>query len=329
MDTQLCSRCGRPLEEGICPKGHSQRGIRRRSRRRRRLGRWLAFPLLLGVLGGGSYAGLVWYPPFAAADVIGPASADFAKAVRRVRDTNTTFPAEADERAFLTLANAASRARRSVDVARARLEGRTLPGYPIVSSRPAIQLAEDIRERMLDFYTDTIDFLAELQRVSNYVSAIAPLFPTLADLEGTLGNATKSAKVQSTLAAAVPITNTLRAELRATDAPDELGELHERLRATVSGIAGDLEQVGDLVASRGGKAILIRAGPVILSLYGDIRERIASFQNQFSQIPMEALEGGLQKSFATFETKVGRVNVALAGLRDRHGVEGLTIEAAA
>lgn len=321
MSVGTCTRCGRPLEEGACPLGHPQR----RAKRRRRRGRFLVIPVILGLIGGGIYAGLVWYPPYAAADVMGPASTDFAKAVRKMRATIEIFPNESGERPFLALANSASRTRGNLDVARARLDGRTLPGYPIVSARPQIRQANTIRDAMLEFYADSLELLSDLQAVSSYVSAVAPLLPNLSEIEGTLGNAVKRDKVRATVGTAVPIATSLRAGVRAVDPPRELGELHARLRAMVIGIANDLEEVGGLVATRRPDNLVV-AGPVIATLYRDVKAKAASFRQEIAQIPTAALDGGLDERLDEFETSVRAINEALADLRDRLGVDGLTVE---
>jgi hypothetical protein len=325
MSSGLCSVCGAALRDGVCPNGHPQRAQQRRHRRRharrRYRGLWTLLILFL-LAAGGAYVGLVWYPQRAAGEVMRPSSKEFADALETYRATVRGFPpGPTDAQALVDTSNAvltsSPPARDRLAAFGTKLDRREPPNIPVVSSRPPLQQARDVRDQMIAFDTRALEVLARLEAVTGYVTEVAPSLPQLETLGTTLGNPRDPADVRAAVAATTPVADQMLADLRAITPPDELGGLHSSLVAVARRIRADLD---DLVeASRGG------AGPVVTALVQNIGGDLDSFRETFGTAPKEARQGGLATSLQEVDAIAGHVIAGLRTLRDVHGLSGITV----
>lgn len=311
MAVETCTRCGQPLIHGVCPSGHPQRSARKHRRRSRRIA---ALTTLFLILGGLGYAGLVWYPTWAAADVLGPASDDYEDALAEFGAMVSPFRAESgavsDALGVLELADPT---REALSQARTSLEAETLTSLPIVGSRPALFLARDVRERMLEFYVAALETVADLEAVARYLVELDPLLLELENLEAALGPAGPR-DIAAVAAAARPISNQLAADLRALTPPEELGALHARLEAVVNAILTDVAELEEL----GG------ASRLALAFIRDINHQVGTFRAEARGAGIEVLEEGLGDRLGTLERETATIRQGLLELVDQ-GVDGLTI----
>jgi hypothetical protein len=325
VSSGLCSVCGAVLRDGACPNGHPQRVQQRRRRRRharrRYRGLWTLLILFL-LVAGGAYVGLVWYPQRAAGELMRPSSKEFADALETYHATVTTFPpGPTDPQALVDTSNAllvsSPAARDRLASFGTDLERREPPNIPVVSSRPPLQQARDVREQMIAFDTRALEVVARLEAVAGYVTEVAPSLPQLDTLGTTLGNPRDPAEVRAAVAATTPVADQMLADLRAITPPDELGGLHSSLVAIARRIRADLD---DLVeASQGG------AGPVVTALVQNIGGDLDSFRETFGTAPKEARRAGLATNLQEVDAIAEHVVAGLRTLRDVHGLSGLTV----
>jgi hypothetical protein len=325
VSSAFCAVCGAVLRDGVCPNGHPQRAQRRhrhrRHARRRYRGLWTLLILFL-LVSGATYAGLVWYPQRAAGDLMRPSSKGFAEALETYRSTVTSFPpGPTDPQALVdtsnTLVTVSPQARDRLAAFGAELDRREPPNIPVVSSRPPLQQARDVREQMIAFDTRALEVVARLEAVAGYVTEVAPALPQLDTLRSTLGTPREPAEVRAAVAAATPVADQMLADLRAITPPDELGGLHSSLLAIARRIRADLD---DLVeASQGG------AGPVVTALVQNIGGDLDSFRETFGTAPKEARQAGVAVGVRDVQAVAQQVIAGLRTLRDVHGLSGLTV----
>jgi hypothetical protein len=319
----FCSVCGAVLRNGVCPNGHPQRVDRRLRQRRRGRGLWVLLLVFL-LLAGGAYAGLVWYPRRAATEVMEGPSKRFAASLSAYRSTVAAFPpgptdaqALVDGCGAVTSTSAPTRERLGEDTI--QLEGQAPPDLPLVSSRPPLLQAREIRDLMLEFNTAAQEVLGRLEAVCAYVTQAAGVLPRLDTLNATLGDPRDAAEIRAAVAAATPIAEQLLADLRALAPPAELGGLHNSLVAIARRIRADLEKI-DRTAQAGGT-------PVVRALLGDIRSSFDSFGQALGTAPREAGAGGLTAATQRAEELAARIVEGLRALREVHGLTGVTVPA--
>ena len=163
VSTEVCTRCGRPLEDGVCPVGHPQRAVRRRRRPWRTV---FLLLLLLAIIGGAAYGGLTWYPPKAAEDAIRPVSQRFSTALPPLRATIEAFPEAGDEAGLAeasTVLTASDEARGLLLELQGTLEQTSILSLPVVSDRPAIRTAEATLGQTETFTTEALELVGDLE----------------------------------------------------------------------------------------------------------------------------------------------------------------------
>lgn len=318
MGTDLCARCGRPLQDGRCPKGHPQRAAR--TRRRRRIPR--AIPILLVILlllGAGAYAALIWYPVRAAEGVMRPTSQEYAEALADYREVVEAYPAADDPEALgqaSSLLDLTDDARSSVAEGRVALEERILISLPVISSRPALDTAERARTRILSFYEEGATFIGDLESVARYLAELEGVLPTLGNLRSALRIPRSPGEVTQIVAAARPIAEQLQADTRSLSPPDPLLETHAALLAVAVRIRTDIDEIER--ASEEGVA------PVLAALVEGIRSQLDTYAQTSADAPQSALEAGPEEQIAALDGLADRINGLLRALRAQ-GVEGLTV----
>jgi len=317
----FCTVCGAVLRDGVCPNGHPQRAQRRLRNRRRRRGLWALLLLFLLVSAAG-YAGLVWYPRRAAGDLLDGPSRAFEASLAAYRAAVAAFPpGPTDPQALIagctSVAATSAPTREQLAQDTIELEREAPPDLPLVSSRPPLEQALDLRELMLDFNTGAQEVLGRLEAVCGYVNQAAGVLPQLDTLDTTLGDPRDTAEIRTSVAAATPIAEQLLADLRALAAPAELGGLHSSLQAIARRIRADLEEV-DRTAQAGGT-------PVVRALLGDIRGSFDTFRQTLGTAPKEAGAGSLTTAIQETEARAMRIVEGLRSLREVHGLTGLTV----
>jgi hypothetical protein len=322
MSTGFCSVCGAVLRNGVCPNGHPQRAVRRSRSRVRRRWPWLALALFL-LVAVGAYGALRWYPMRAAGNLMRPSSRDFGVALLAYRQTVEAVPGGGDAQAAVDGAQEvirrADEARRRLSGAQIALEERTPPTLPVISSRPPMDEAIGVRERMLRFYTAALKGVADLESVAGYLTEVAGTLPQLDDVEETLRDASP-AEVAGAVESAIPVASQLGADLEALTPPDDVGSVHASLQALADQIRADLEQI----AETGREA----ADPVLRALIRGIVAEIETFRETIAGAPDAAFGSALGKELRRVEGFVRRITRDLAELEDA-GVSGLTIPNAA
>jgi hypothetical protein len=326
MSGGLCPVCGAALRDGVCPNGHPQRTHRLSARDRgggfRRAAAWIA---LLLILAGLAYAGLVWYPERAAADLMRPSSEEFTLGLDSYRSTISLFPpGPTDPQALVDASNqyigAVGETREDIGRASARLDEREPVDWPVISGRPPLDQAAKTRDRMLDFYTSSLETLASAEGVAGYVVNVAAVLPQLDNLEQALGSPT-AAEVGSAVAAATPIADQILADLRAITPPEELGGLHASLLVIARRIRDDLDEI-ERAGEQGSE-------PLTQALLGDIRAEIASFREDVGAAPRDAATAGLEDRKAEVDRLAAETIAGLEALRNDYGIAGLTVPAQA
>jgi hypothetical protein len=324
MSARFCSVCGAVLRDGVCPNGHPQRASRRQARRRARsgFGRAIVLLVVLALLVGGAYVALVWYPQRAAGDLMRPSSEEFATALVSYQETVAAFPpGPTDPTVLVDTSNVvlteAGQAREELTRASGSLEARAPTDLPVVSSRSPLQLASDVRQQMLAFYSGALEAVASLEAVAGYLTVVAGTFPRLDDLEGTLAEVEEPAEAGTAVATATPIADQLIADLQAVTPPDELGALHTSLLAVARRIRADLDEVA--AAGQSG------TGPLVRALLQDVTAEVTTFRETVGTAPKVAGDAGLALRLEDVDVTERRVVEGLEELRDVHGLSGLTV----
>ncbi len=278
--------------------------------------------VLVLLLAAGAYAGLVWYPRRAAADLMDEPPGAFEASLSAYRATVSAFPPGATDPQALVegcgavaTTSAPTRERLADDTI--RLEREAPPDVPVVSSRPPLAQALELRDLMLEFNTTAQEVLGRLEAVCAYVSQAAGVLPQLDTLDATLGDPRDAAEIEAAVAAATPIAEQLLADLRALTPPAELGGLHSSLLAIARRIDSDLEEVSR-TAQAGGV-------PVVRALLGDIRSSFDAFRQTLGTAPEEAGAGSLTAAIQRTEALAVRIVEGLRALREVHGLTGVTV----
>jgi hypothetical protein len=317
----FCSVCGAVLRDGVCPNGHPQRAQRRLHNRRRRRGLWTLLVVFL-LASAGAYAGLVWYPRRAAAELMEGPSRAFESSLGAYRTTVSAFPpgatdpqALSDGCAALLATSGPTRDRLGRDTI--ELELQSPPEVPVVSSRPPLQQARELRDLMLDFNTRAQEVLGRLEAACGYVTQATGVLPQLDTLGSTLGDPRDLGAIRASVAAATPIAEQLLADLRALAPPPDLGGLHSALQAIARRIRADLEEI-DRTAQAGGT-------PVVRALLGDIRSSFDTFRQTLGTAPEEAGAAGLGTALEEVEGLAQQIVEGLRTLRQVHGLVGVSV----
>jgi hypothetical protein len=317
VSANLCSRCGRPLRDGVCPVGHPQRAARRRRKRPWR--GTLTIVLVVALVAGAVYAALAWYPPKAAGDAMQPLSAELAQSIPPYRGTVEAFPSEASTDALSaasTVLTASDEARRELTQLQAELESTAVPSIPVVSDRPPMELAAELHEEMSRFAVTALENVSDLEAAARYLTELSAILPALANLRAAVGRPGSPGEVEGSVAASRPIAEQLTADLRSLTPPGELTTTHATLLAIARGLTTSID---DLEQTAGAAS-----GPVIRAIVGDIRAQIGSFREASAAAPDDARAGGLREQIAEAERRLERIAAGLRELEDE-GVEGLTI----
>ena len=317
----FCSVCGAVLRDGVCPNGHPQRAQRQLRHRRRHRGLW-TFLLLFLLLSAAAYAGLAWYPRRAAADLIDGPSSSFANSLEAYRATVAAFPPGAtDPQALVqgcgTLTGVGAPTREQLAEDTTDLERQQPPNLPLVSSRPPLRQARELRGLIVEFNTAAQEVLGRLEAVCAYVTQAAGVLPQLDTLNATLGDPRDAAQIEAAVAAATPIVEQLGADLRALSPPAEVGGLHSSLLAIARRIRSDLEQMAR-TAQAGGT-------PVVRALLRAIRSSFDSFRQTLGAAPQEAARGGVATATERAEALAARIVEGLRALRRVHDLENVTV----
>jgi hypothetical protein len=317
----FCTVCGAVLRDGVCPNGHPQRAQRRLRHRRRRRGLWTLLLVFL-LIAAGAYGGLVWYPERAAADLMEGPSRSFETSLEAYRSSVSAFPpgptdpqALVDGCAAVTATSAPTRDRLASDSI--DLERQAPPDVPVVSSRPPLFQARQLRDLMLGFNTAAQEALGRLEAVCGYVTQASGVLPQLDTLNSTLGDPRDAGAIRASVAAATPIAEQLLADLRALAPPPELGGLHSSLQAIARRIRADLEEI-DRTAQAGGT-------PVVRALLGDIRSSFDTFRQTLGAAPQEAGQASLSSALEEVEGLAAQIVEGLRALRDVHGLTGVSV----
>ncbi|MGH2710786.1 MAG: hypothetical protein ACRDH9_06250 [Actinomycetota bacterium] len=320
MSPGLCSICGAILRDGACPNGHPQRAVQRgySSPRRRRI-----FPilLLLLILAGVAYATLIWVPRNAARNLMQASSEDFSQAVVAYRGAANVLPPAATDPQVLadlaaTAAAAAAPARDQLTEASTALVERQPLDLPVISSRPPLDEAIALRERMTEYYTTALQAITGLERAASYLTQAAAVLPALDSLERNANEADPDAP-QAIAASSIPIADQLLADLQALTAPEELAGLHQSLLTIAQRIRDGLDA---LAGARGGEA----GRPVVAATLKNVRDEIAAFRQTFGTAPRRARGAGLGPLLDEVDALTIEISQRLAALQDA-GVGGIVL----
>jgi hypothetical protein len=277
------------------------------------------------VLGAAAYAALFWYPERAAGDLLRPSSQEFTESLRSYRAMVEAVPPEGTDPEAVSSAVGAlleetDDARAQITGAQGALDAREPVGWPVVSGRPPLEEAANIRQRMLAFYTGALELAADLEAVSGYLTELGTALPLLDNLEQALGRPDGAEGADQIVASATPITEQLLADLEAQVPPEELGSLHESLLAIADTIREDLEEAG--TSNQPG------AEPVVAALLDDARDELETFRNTVATSFDTALGAGIGEQIRRLDRRADRVVSELVAVRDDYGLTGLTIPSA-
>lgn len=280
--------------------------------------------LLTLVLGAAAYVALFWYPERGARDLLRPSSEEFAGGLEAYRAMVQSVPPEGTEpeavsSAVGTVLQETDDARATLARAQGSLEAREPVGIPVISSRPPLEDAARIRDRMLSFYTGALELVADLESVSGYLTELGSTLPLIDNLERALGQPGAEGTDQI-VAAASPVTEQLLADLQSQVPPEELGSLHESLLAIAGTIREDLEEAAS--SNQPG------AEPVVAAFLDDARDELDTFRSTVGTAFDTALGAGIGDQIRRLDRRAGRVIADLAEVRDDYGLTGLTIPAA-
>jgi hypothetical protein len=322
MSSGFCNVCGSVLRDGVCPEGHPQRAARRRPPRRRWSGP-LALIVTVLLLAAAGYAALIWYPERAAGDLLRPTSEEFGEALDAYRSMVRAIPPEGTEpeavsEAVGVMLDETGDARTTITGAQGALEAREPVNIPIISSRPPLDEAVLIRDRMLSFYTGSLELVADLESVSGYLTELASTLTLIDNLERALG---EGQDTEAIVAAATPVSEQLVADLRALTPPEELGSLHTTLLAIAETIRDDLEEAAASADEPG-------AEPVVAALLDDARTELETFRETVATAFDTALGAGIGAQIRHLDRQAERVIDELTEVREQHDLAGLTIPTA-
>lgn len=275
--------------------------------------------VLLAVAAGAGYMGLVWYPFRAAEALMRPTSSDYGRALTAYRAAVDAVPEpdgepeEVIEAVDPVLARA-QEARDRLAEAQLKLEDRTAVQIPVVSGRPPLGDALELRESILSFYTGGLETVGRLDAVARYLSGLSGSLTQLDGLEEEFDGVSAEGAGRA-VQSAQPVAEQLSADLEALVPPDELGSVHSALQAVAGRIEADLRQIAQ-TAQQG--------GPVVEALMADVHSEIDAFRQSVADAPQDALRSGLGGTLKALTRSIRRINEELAALRAQ-GLAGVVV----
>jgi hypothetical protein len=277
--------------------------------------------VLILLLGAAAYVALSWYPERAAQDLLRPSSEEFAEALEAHRSMVRAIPPEGTEpeavsSAVNVMLEETDDARTTISRAQDSLEAREPISLPVVSSRPPLDDAARILDRMSAFYTGSLELSADLTSVSGYLTELASTLPLVDNLERALGQGGQDAG--AIIAASSPVAEQLVADLQSLTPPEELGSLHTSLLAIAETIRGDLEEAEAVSEEAGGE-------PVVAALLDDARSELDTFRDTVGTAFDTALGAGIGNQIRRLDRLAGRIVEELTQVRDEHDLTGITI----
>lgn len=275
--------------------------------------------LLALILGGGAYAGLVWYPERAAGDLARPLSEGFTASRAAVDGAIAAFPTDpaleslpaADQ-----VLSAADGARTTLAAAQLELEEQPAVTIPVISDRDPLRLANLVRDRLEAYYPEALDLIGDLEASARYLTQLTPVLPTLDNLEAALEGPLGQGGLGGILGAARPVADQLLADVRTLSPPDELATSQASLLAIARGIKGSIQEL-ERVGGEG-------RSPVLRALLEDVRSQLASFRETVAAATGEARAAGLDERIVALDEREAAIAADLRRLEEQ-GLEGLTI----
>ena len=314
MSSALCTVCGTPLIQGACPRGHPQRS-RRHGRRSWRLE---VLAVLLLILTGILYGGLIWYPRKAATDFARPASKDFTEALGAFRAATGAFPPGATDPSVVIdaaerITDAAGPARNRLSEARDRLAEDPPPGIPVVSDRPPLDDAQRLEDALETFYPTALEVVSRLERVGDYLEEIAPALTSADEMVDLLltGPVVEEGTAPRARAPAAEVAGFLEA----TDPPEETGGLHSALLAIATEISEGVQRLAGFA----------QPSPVAKAVLNGVREDVVAFRDTLGRAGVLVRRAGLGRPLSDAKAATAAAIEVLASLRDEHGITGLTV----
>jgi hypothetical protein len=278
--------------------------------------------VLLLILAGVAYTTLIWVPRTAAGNLMRPSSQEFAEAVEAYRGAVGALPPGATDPQVLadlaaTAVSGAAPAREQISEASVALTERQPLEVPIVSGRPPLPEAVEVRELMTEFYTGAQQALTSVEVASGYITEAAAVLPALASVEERMQTADPN-NPEVSVSAAIPVADQLIADLQALTAPEELGGYHAALLTIAQRIRDGLDA---LATARGGQA----GRPVVAATIRSVRNEIAAFRQTFGTAPRQARGTGLGPLLEEVDALAVEITQRLSALRDTHGLDGITL----
>jgi hypothetical protein len=274
--------------------------------------------LVILLLTGALYGGLIWYPRKAAEDFARPVSADFAEALAAFRGALGSFPPGKTDPSVIIdasgrITEATAPARETLTRSQSTLEENTLPSIPVISDRPPLDEAREVQEQMAAFYPSALEVVARLERVAGY---LAELGPVLASADEAIGLLLTGPVVEegSASQAVAPVAD-LVGFLEATTPPEETGGLHSSLLALATEIR---EDVGRLARFGG-------TSPVAKAVLSSVRDDLVTFRDTLGKAGVLVRRAGLGRPIAATKDAAAAVITTLTALRDEHGLAGITV----
>jgi hypothetical protein len=269
--------------------------------------------LITGVL----YAGLIWYPRKAAADYARPVSADFAETLAAYRAAVGAFPPGATDASVMIdsagrMIQAIGPARDALTRSRTGIEEAIIPGIPVISDRPPLDEAHAVQEELSTFYPAALEVVARLERVAAYLAEIGPALASVDEMIPLLtGPVVETGSARKAVAPAAEVVGFLDA----TAPPEETGGLHSALLAIATEINEDVARLAGIE----------QPSPVAKAVLGGLRNDLATFRETLGRAGVLVRRAGLGRPIAEAKEAIARVITGLLSLRDEHGLAGVTV----
>lgn len=299
---------------GACPRGHPQRATRHTGKRSRRLE---ALALLILLITGALYGGLIWYPRKAAEDFAQPVSADFAEALGAYRAAVGAFPPGTTDPSVMIdaagrMTQAIGPARDVLTTSRDGLEANTISTIPVISDRPPLDEAKALQEDLANFYPSALEVMARLERVAAYLAEVSPALGSLNEMIPLLtGPVVESGSADKAVAPAAEVVGFLDA----TAPPEETGGLHSALQAIAGQINEDVARLANID----------EPSPVAKALLSGLRNDLGTFGETLGKAGVLARRAGLGRPITDAKQAVAETIAGLIALRDEHGLSGITV----
>lgn len=273
--------------------------------------------MLILLLTGALYGGLIWYPRKAAETFAGPVSADFAEALETYRAAVGTFPPGATDPSVMIDAGgrmtaAIPPARDALTAAQNTLEAEQIAQVPVISDRPPLDEAGLVEQELSAFYPAAREVIGRLERVADYVSALAP---ALAGVDQMVAVLSGPVVEEGSAPQAVPMADEVVATLEGLAVPDETGGLHSALLAVAQEIR---EDVGRLAAFG-------EPSPLAKARLAGLRNDLATFRETVGKAGVLVRRAGLGRPIAEAKEAATGAISALLSLRDEHALSGITV----